>query len=195
MKINWESVSAVRHRLLLLLIIFLGGCWLYWQSWMEQKELKKELLQRLAGLTADFTAEGISYYRISDGVLKIRMNAKQAMFLNNDGMSVNEPTVLFFLSDGRQILTRAAKGFYKDDQLSLTGEVKMDFPEYGTVSTSELFYDQTKKIAWTNTPVLFSGESMLIKGDGLEYGVEKGEIRVFKPQAQIYPNVRKLIGW
>jgi LPS export ABC transporter protein LptC len=196
MRLNWNPADVERRHVLLIALIALGVSWFYWQSWMEQNEFRKDLMKRLSGITADFMAEGVYYYRLSDGKLNIKVQASQAVFLNNDRMDVNEPVIYFLSSDGQTILTRAAKGFYlMNDSLTLQGDVRMEFPSYGTLTTSELFYDQAKKMVWTKAPVLFSGDAMSITGEGLEYGFDTGEIRVFRPQAQISSKAGKLVGW
>lgn len=180
----------------MVVVIVLSVSWFFWQSWMEQQEVRKDLMKRLSSITADFMAEGVYYYRLSDGKLNIKVQASQAVFLDNDRMDVNEPVISFLSSDGRRILTRAAKGFYRmNDRLTLQGDVRMEFPSYGTLTTSELFYDQAKKLVWTQAPVLFSGDAISIAGEGLEYGFDTGEIRVFRPQAQISSKAGKLLGW
>ncbi|MEZ0327983.1 MAG: LPS export ABC transporter periplasmic protein LptC [Dissulfuribacterales bacterium] len=196
MRFNWNPAAVERSHVLVVMVIVLSVSWFYWQSWMEQRELKKDLMKRLSGITADFMAEGVYYYRLSDGKLNIKVQARQAVFLDNDRMDVEEPIISFLSSDGRRILMRAARGFYRmNDSLTLQGDVRMEFPSYGTLSTSELFYDEAKKLVWTKAPVLFSGEAMSIAGEGLEYGFDTGGIRVFRPQAQISPKSGKLLGW
>ncbi len=196
MGLNWKPANVERHHILLLAVIVLSVSWFYWQSWMEQQELRKDLMKRLSDITADFMVEGVYYYRLSDGKLNIKMHAGQAFFCDNDRMDVSEPVISFVSSDGRWILVRAAKGFYQmNDSLTLQGDVQMEFPSYGTLTTSELFYDQAKKLVWTKALVLFSGEAISIAGEGLEYGFDTGRIRVFKPKAQISAMAGKLLGW
>lgn len=196
MRFNWKPASVERSHVLVVVVIVLGVSWFYWQSWMEQQELRKDLMKRLSGITADFMAEGVYYYRLSDGKLNIKVQARQAAFLDNDRMDVAEPIISFLSSDGRRILTRAARGFYRmNDSLTLQGDVQMEFPSYGTLSTSELFYDEAKKLVWTKAPVLFSGEAMSVAGEGLEYGFDTGKLLVFRPQAQISSRAGKLLGW
>lgn len=196
MQLNWKPANLERHHILLFAVIVLGVSWFYWQSWMEQQELRKDMMKRLSGITADFMAEGVYYYRLSDGKLNIKMQASQVFFWNNDRMDVSEPVISFLSSDGQRILARAAKGFYRmNDTLTLQDDVQMEFSSYGTLTTSELFYDQAKKLVWTKAAVLFSGKAMSIAGEGLEYGVDTGRIRVFRPQAQISSTAGKLLGW
>lgn len=196
MRLNWKLSHVEWRHVLLMVAIILGVSWFYWQSWMEQQEFRKDLMKRLSGITADFIAEGVYYYRLSDGKLNIKIQADQAVFWDNDRMDVSKPVVSFRASDGRQILLRAAKGFYRmNDSLTLQGDVKVEFPSYGTLTTSELFYDQAKKLVWTKAPVLFSGETMSIVGEGLEYGFDTMRIRVLRPKAQISSTAGKLLGW
>lgn len=149
--------------------------------WQREKSAHKGLgLGRIGGYEADLTVGGLRYTRnVGDQIQWILEADTANLYESKKIMYLKGVKIYFFQKDGRKVVAVADSGNYKiDSDLALVGNVVVDLPSGQELNSNTLNLDQRKGLIWTKDKVVIKGNSLVMKGSGLEYDLRSGTLKV-----------------
>ncbi len=125
----------------------------------------------LSGTSADIALQEIRHTATRNGRDEWTLTAKSARFMGEPNKTVIEnPTVVFFLSDGKEVRLTAKQGVLlnESNDLEAIGDVTVTSEAY-VLKTERLRYDHKKQLLFAEMPIAIQGSTISLNADQMSY--------------------------
>ncbi|MGB9712906.1 MAG: LPS export ABC transporter periplasmic protein LptC [Dissulfurimicrobium sp.] len=173
MRFNWRYFLWIVVAGLTLLIL-LG-------PWQRERFGRKGLAGGPFGAyEADIVVDGLKYtHNIGDQPQWMLKADTAKMYQGRGIMYLKGVEINFFQKGGKKIVATADYGNYKvNSVLVLNGRVVVNLPSGQVLKTATLDLDQKKGLIWTKDRVVIRGNGLVMNGNGLEYDLKLGRLKV-----------------
>ena len=174
----------------LLLLLLAGGLV---ATRMTRARLERELQRQVADILPDVAQRIQNFHRmkVDKGRKVWEVSAREAQYNAAENMVVvHEPSVEFFLEDGRSIALAGQEGRVKldgseHDRVELEGEVRIQFGDY-SMRTESARYDREQDAIIAPGHVVLTGATLDVQGERLELQLASQRVR-------LHDNVRVVV--
>lgn len=152
---------------------------------MTRARLERELARQAADLLPDVAQRIQNFHRmkVDKGRKVWEVAAREARYHGDENtVVVTEPSVAFFLEDGRSIALTGREGRvrldgHELDHVDLEGDIQMQFGDY-SVRTDSARYDRKDDTIVAPGHVAVTGQEMDLQGDQLELDLSTQQLRL-----------------
>jgi len=128
---------------------------------------------------ANLTIKNFHHVATENGIKKWTLDAAAAsLYTSANTVKLDDISVIFFMNDHQDITLKAKTGELNSqtNNMALKGDIVAEMPPY-RLTTQNLNYDHQSRIIRSDTPVIITGTSVLLKADTMSYEMDSKIIK------------------